>query len=343
MCAGAFQELGITLESTDDGALAAIDHPLAALLRDFRGLSKRVGTYGRAWLGKHVGMDGRVLPSWNQLGADSGRMSCSDPNLQQIPRGSDFRSCFVAGPGKVLVKADYSQIELRIAAKVANEQVMIEAYKKGVDLHRLTAGRVLGKAETDVTKADRQIAKSLNFGLLYGMGWRGLRSYAQANYGVSLSDEQAQSYRDAFFRTYPGLRSWHQRVIRDLDSRFRADPDGVHEVWTLGGRKRLLLVARQRRDGTRYTSVPDTLNAPVQGTGADGLKGAIARLWETRAECPGVMPVIFCHDEIVLEVAEADANRAAEWLKRCMVEAVAPVIEPVPVEVEVTIGRTWGG
>jgi DNA polymerase I-like protein with 3'-5' exonuclease and polymerase domains len=339
----AFLELGITLDSTDDGALAAIDHPLAALVRDFRGLSKRVGTYGRAWLEKHLDRNGCVLPSWNQLGTDSGRMSCSDPNLQQIPRGSDYRSCFIAAPGKVLVKADYSQIELRIAAKIADEQVMIRAYQQGGDLHRLTAARVLGKAEAEVTKADRQIAKSLNFGLLYGMGWRGLRAYALANYGVNLTDDQARAYREAFFRAYPGLRAWHQRVGDSVERQFRTDPDGTFEVRTLGGRRRALPVARKRRDGTAYPSFNDALNAPVQGTGADGLKGAIARLWETRAECPGAVPVIYCHDEIVLEVAEAKGGRAAEWLKRCMIEAVAPFIDPVPVEVEVAVSRNWAG
>jgi DNA polymerase I len=283
------------------------------------------------------------VPSWNQLGAESGRMSCSNPNLQQVPRGSDYRRCFVAGPGNVLVKADYSQVELRIAAKVANEQVMIEAYRAGGDLHRLTAARVLGKPEKEVTKDDRQIAKSLNFGLLYGMGWRGLRGYALANYDVALSDQEARNYRDSFFRAYPGLAGWHRRVRREVERLFQADPAGTHEARTLAGRRRILPVGKRRGEGRPYPNVTEALNSPVQGTGADGLKAAIARLWETRAECPGAVPVIFCHDEIVLEVPAANAEGAAEWLRRCMVEAVTPLIDPVPVEVEVTVGRTWGG
>jgi DNA polymerase-1 len=160
---------------------------------------------------------------------------------------------------------------------------------------------------------------------------------------VNLTDSDARSYRDAFFRAYPGLKAWHQRVGGTLDKQFRTDPAGTFEVCTLGGRRRALPVAKKRRDGTAYPSFNDALNAPVQGTGADGLKGAIARLWETRAECPSAVPVIYCHDEIVLEVPAADSDWAAEWLKRCMVEAVATFIDPVPVEVEVAIGQTWGG
>lgn len=338
----ALTQVGVIVAATDDDTLAGIAHPLAAMLRDYRGASKRVGTYGRAWVEKHVAK-GAVQASWNQLGAESGRMSCSDPNLQQIPRGSDYRKCFVARPGRVLVKADYSQVELRIAAKVANERVMIDAYNDGRDLHTLTAARVLKKPEGEVTKADRQLAKAINFGLLYGMGWKSLKGYAHANYGVALTDRQAKEYRDAFFRAYPALKAWHARTEATVKKLFRANADGVHEVRTLGGRRRLIPVGKRGGDGTAYPNKTDALNTPVQGSGADGLKTAVALLWERRAECPGAVPVVFAHDEIVIEVPADDAERAREWLRACMVEAVAPLIDPVPVVVEVTTGRTWGG
>ena len=112
---------------------------------------------------------------------------------------------------------------------------------------------------------------------------------------------------------------------------------------TLGGRRRLIPVAKRGGDGSRYPNNADTLNTPVQGTVADGLKAAIAPLWEGRAGCPGAVPVVFAHDEIVLEVPEAAAEHATDWLRGCLVEAVAPLIAPVPVEVEVSVGRTWGG
>lgn len=338
----AFAQVGARIENTTDDTLAGIDHPLAGLLREYRGCAKRVGTYGRKWVAKHVA-DGAVLPSWNQLGAESGRMSCSNPNLQQIPRESDSRRCFVARPGCVLVKADYSQIELRIAAKIANEPAMIATYKDGRDLHTLTAAHILNKPEADVKKPDRQLAKAVNFGLVYGMGWRGLKLYAKANYGVDLTDQQARSYRTAFFKAYPALQKWHAKTEADVKKLFRKDPDGTHAVYTLGGRRRILPVAKRDRTGKPYPNKTDALNTPVQGTGADALKEAVALLWEQRAECPTAVPVVFCHDEIVLEVPEADSDRAKEWLNRCMMNAAASMLDPVPVEVEVLVGPTWAG
>jgi DNA polymerase-1 len=337
----AFQAVGVTLSDTDDGTLADLDHPLAGLLRDWRSAAKLAGSYGRGFLADHA-PDGFVLPSWRQIGAESGRMSCSDPNLQQVPRTREYRRCFVARPGHVLVKADYSQIELRIAARIAPEPEMVKAYRAGEDLHARTAARLLGKKSAEVTKDDRQLAKAVNFGLLFGMGWKGLQGYAAANFGVRLSDAEARSYRETFFRVYPGLKRWHQRVGGQLDRLFRQDPDGTHEVRTLAGRRRVLPVARGAGEN-RYPGKPDALNAPVQGTGADGLKAAIGLLWERRAECPGAVPVIFAHDEIVLEAPEEHADRAGEWLRRAMIDGMAPLIDPVPVEVAVNVGRTWGG
>jgi len=141
-------------ENTTDETLAAVDHPLAQLLRRYREANKRASTYGTDWL-QQVADDGRVYPSWRQIGAASGRMSCSEPNMQQLPRG-EYRRCVVAPPGRVLVKADYSQIELRIAAKVSGDKALLAAYHRGDDLHTITARNVLGIV--DVTKQDRQLA-----------------------------------------------------------------------------------------------------------------------------------------------------------------------------------------
>jgi DNA polymerase I-like protein with 3'-5' exonuclease and polymerase domains len=308
---------GCTVESTADGILASLDHPLAALLRDHRDGSKRASTYGDAWL-KHVARDGRVYPRWIQLGANSGRMACSAPNMQNLPRG-DYRKCVAAQAGRVLVKADYSQVELRIAAKVSGDQALLAAYQRGEDLHTLTARQVLGIAE--VTKEHRQLAKALNFGLLYGMGAKGFRNYARANYRLELTEDQATGYREAFFKTYPGLRRWHRSV-----------GDKPRDTRTLAGRR-----------AVRVEQFNEKLNLPVQGTGADGLKKALALLWERRAECPTAVPVLAVHDEIVVECPEADAGPAAAWLKQAMLDGIAPLIAPVPVEVEVKVGRTWGG
>ena len=338
----AFAVAGIALAGTDDDALAAVADRsvLADTLRRYRAATKCAGTYGRSWLGKYV-VAGGVRPAWRQLGADSGRMSCAAPNLQNVPRDGRYRRCFVAGPGDVLVKADYSQVELRVAAALAGEAVMVEAYAAGRDLHALTAARLLGKDEAGVTKADRQLAKAVNFGLLYGMGAPGLRQYALNNYGVPLTAAEAKRHRDTFFATYPGLKRWHDR-LRELLKRQAAAGD-PHVTRTRAGRLAVLPATRTKADGTSYPNLTEAANFPVQGTAADGLKVAVALLWERRVECPGAVPVLFVHDEIVLEVPAADGERAAAWLRGVMVEGMAPLIDPVPVEVEVTVGETWGG
>jgi DNA polymerase-1 len=159
--------------------------------------------------------------------------------------------------------------------------------------------------------------------LLYGMGAKGFRDYARNNYGVDISLERAQSYRAAFFKSYPGLAGWQHRVVSS---------DAAIDTRTLTGRR--------RADVARFT---EKLNLPVQGTGADGLKLALALLWERRSDCPGAFPVLVVHDEIVVECNETQAEATAAWLKQAMLDGMAPLIDPVPVEVEVKVGQTWGG
>ncbi len=313
-----FAALGVKLESSDDNALAATNHPLAKMVRDYRSMSKLAGTYGLGWYGDAL-HDGRVYAGWRQIGADSGRMACAGPNLQNLPRDPRYRRCFTAPAGRILVKADFSQIELRIAAKLTRDRAMLDAYARGEDLHTQTARLVLVVKE--VTKPCRQLAKAVNFGLLYGMGAGKFRVYAHSNYGVVLAEEEAVKYREAFFAAYPGLRRWHRSIS-----------DGPIDTRTLANRRRAGV--------TRFT---EKLNTPVQGTGADGLKVALALLWERRDQSPGAFPVLVVHDEIVVECDAGRADAVKAWLTLCMVEGMAPLIAPVPVEVEVTVGRTWGG
>jgi DNA polymerase-1 len=312
----AFEAVGVHLETTDDEALARLDHPMAGLLRDYKAARNRTD-----W-GKHAAADGRIYADWNQLGSVAGRTSCSSPNLQQVPRDPRYRRCFIAPPGRMLVKADYSQLQLRIAAKIAGEAAMLDAYATGEDLHTRTARQITGKAE--VSRADRQLAKAVNFGLLFGLGAKGLRAYAKGNYGLDLTEGEAARYRRAFFTAYPGLERWHRQAGRST----------AKECRTLAGRRRLLDAK------TPYTH---RLNSPVQGTEADGAKLAMALLWERRHECPGAFPVLFVHDEIVVECDEAQAGAVSAWLQQAMHDGMAPLIAPVPVEVEATGERTWGG
>ncbi|MCS7271293.1 MAG: DNA polymerase, partial [Gemmataceae bacterium] len=183
------------------------------------------------------------------------------------------------------------------------------------------ARTLLGKQE--VTKQDRQLAKAVNFGLLYGMGAEGLVRYARTSYGVELTLEQARQYRQAFFGLYPGLRAWH-----------RSTPTSATSTETR------TLANRLRRNVERFT---ERLNTPVQGTGADGLKAALGLLWQRRQACPEAFPVLAVHDEIVIECPQQQAEAAAAWLKQAMLDAMQPLINPVPCEVEVAILPSWGG
>jgi DNA polymerase I-like protein with 3'-5' exonuclease and polymerase domains len=315
-----FTLLGFSIKDTEAETIAQIDHPIVAPYLAFRESEKRVNSFGRTWL-ENV-HDGRLYPSWNQTGAKTGRMSCSNPNLQQTPRDPAYRRCVIAPPGRVLIKADYSQIELRIAARIAEDERMIEAYRQGEDLHTLTARSMTGRDE--VTKQERQLAKPVNFGLIYGLSAKTLRVKARVEYGVELTAEQAEGYRAAFFTAYEGIARWHRRL---KSSR-------VCETRTLAGRR--VLVDPEVFYGARA-------NYAVQGTCGDGIKLALALLWERRDQVPGAFPVMAVHDEIVVEADAGQADAVAAWLKQAMLDGMAPLIDPVPVGVEVTIGRTWAG
>jgi DNA polymerase-1 len=329
-----FASFGITLSDTRDKTLAGIEHPLADLLRRYRHQRKRVSAFGLGWLREYV-KDGCVSPQWRLLGAESGRMSCVRPNLQQIPREAEYRRCFVAREGHRFIKADYSQIELRLAAKVADEKRMIEAFAQRIDLHALTASRLLDKPLDQVSKGDRQLAKAVNFGLLYGMSPRYLREYARANYGVELSEAEAKRAHRSFFVTYPALQAWHQRLTAELE---RCGPEGVYEARTLSGRRRFLPAYKAGRP-----NLTEAANFQVQGLAADGLKAALALMWQRREECPEAVPVLFVHDEVVIEVPEGRAEAARAWLIGCLKDGMQPLAEEVPIEVEAVIATSWGG
>jgi len=311
--------LGFPVPNTTEDTLAGLvnSHPIVEKLLAYRDVSKRVGTYGLNVLGDVNSRTGRIHADWRQIGSDAGRMSCTRPNLQNVPRTPAYRACFQAPEGRVLVKADYSQVELRIAAERAGDARMLNAYSRGEDLHTLTARTILGKL--DVSKEDRQLAKSANFGLLYGMGAERFRDYAQSGFGVTLSLDEAAALRDGFFRAYPGLRAWH-----------RSQPNEAVDTRTTCGRRRLKV--------GRFT---EKLNTPVQGTGADGLKAALALLWETRGRVPSAYPVLAVHDEIVVECDEHDAWFAREWLTECMTRGMGVFLKRVPVVVEAAVARDW--
>jgi DNA polymerase-1 len=321
--------LGVDLPDTRDETLAlyAAEHGYIAALRGYRKVAKLASTYGAGWLDSGHYRDGRIYASWRQLRATTGRMVCDHPNLQNIPRSGPLRSYIRAPEGRIFVIADYSQIELRIAAKISGDPQMLNAYVEGDDLHILTAQNLTGREE--ISNDDRKLAKAVNFGLLYGMGAQRLQSYALKNYGVSMSSQDASLYRRRFFETYPDLKRWH---------------DNVRWAWQSGETETRTLTGRRRKDIEKLT---DRLNAPVQGAAADGLKLALALLWERRSECLGATPVLACHDEVVVECDAEQAADAKAWLEKTMIEGMEVVMNSagevcVPVEVEARIARSWG-
>ncbi|GBD17674.1 DNA polymerase I [bacterium HR27] len=315
----ALAALGLDLPDTADETLSLADHPVAAALRRYRAAAKLVSSYGRDWATRHP-VTGRVHPDWQQLGAATGRMACRDPNVQQLPREGGFRRAVAAPPGRVLVKADYSQIELRVAAELSGDPQLRAAFQRGEDVHTATARLVLGVAEP--TKADRQKAKALNFGLLYGMSAEGFRRQAARDYGVLLTPEDAQRLRERFFAVYRGLRAWQRQARGDEPT----------DVRTRLGRLRV-----------GVDKLTTKLNTPVQGTAADGLKCALALLWEQRQRLGSAVPVVVCHDEIVFECDTAEAEHVAAVLERLMVRGMQRVLRKIPVAVEVAVCRDWSG
>jgi DNA polymerase-1 len=316
----ALDNLGIRVPNAQETTLRAVadQHPALALILRRKEAKKRVSTYGDTYLSHVDPVTRRIHAHYQLIGAASGRMACSGPNMQNIPREAAYRRCIRPAAGRVLVKADYAQIELRIAAQVTWDRALVAAFQAGEDLHSATARSVLDR---EPTAQDRQLAKALNFGLLYGMGAERLRIYAQDEYAVTLSGDEAQQFRQRFFQTYPALRAWH-----------RAQHEGEGTTYTVTG--------RPRRGVTSFT---EKLNSPIQGTGADIVKGALARLWADREAVPSAAPVLVVHDEIVCEVDSGEAEACASWLTDHMTAAGAAVLTDVPVVVETHIVADWSG
>ena len=199
-------------------------HPLVSPLSEYKEAAKLLSTFGGNYVAHRNPVTGRIHAHFRIGGTATGRMSCHSPNIQNPPRDKAFRKLFTAPAGRLLVVADYGQIELRIAAILSRDRNMLRAYAEGRDLHTLTAAAVAGVPPGAVTRDQRQAAKAVNFGMLYGQGHRGLAAYARATYGVDMTLDEARGAQDAFFRTYPGLRRWQQEARLQPAARRRAKP-----------------------------------------------------------------------------------------------------------------------
>ena len=321
----ALRDAGVAVTSTREDELKANDDgKIIPLILAHREASKRAQQAEA--LRNHIEADGRIHARFEPTGTATGRFSSKEPNLQNIGRG-ELREAFVAPEGRMLVVADYSQIELRAAAAIAGEAKMIDAYKAGADLHRLTAASVLGKPEDQVTKDDRQLAKAVSFGLLYGQTAQGLVRYAASAYGVTLEDNQAKSIRSAFFHTYTRLRQWHGTSYNKAER-------GVTEVRTRAGRRRL--IPSRASHWERFTAL---LNTPVQGGTADGIKRAITLVASRLPE--GAALVSTVHDELVVECREQDVEAVRSILSDSMKETMSALFPEVPIEAEANPCTNW--
>lgn len=294
-----------------------------------RRLDKLLSTYGR-WASDYV-TAGRIHTNLHPLAADSGRFSSTDPNLQQVPAqhtAPGFRAAFRAPEGKVLVVADYAQIELRVAAQLAPCDALRAVFEEGRDVHRATAATLTGKPEPEVTSVERKLAKAINFGFLFGMGAKRFASYAADSFGIEVSMEQAKQARAAFFSTFPGVAAWHQR-IGSLER--KAGNRGV-SVKTAMGRRKQFAPGR--------FSFNAALNIPVQGTAAEGMKLAMIELHD-KLPAVGGRGVLCIHDEYIAEVDASQAEMARALVEREMIDGMRRVVPDVPIEVEAEVKQHW--
>ena len=320
----AFESVGVTLDSTDESILSGLGHELTPLVLEYRGQSKFAGTV--SGLLKHVQADGRIHARFNPLGTDTGRFSSSNPNLQNVTRG-ELRSCFIpSGPDRKLVVADYSQIELRIGALFAGDQVMLDAFRAGEDLHRKTASAILSKPLEAITKEDRQLAKAVNFGFLYGQSPEGFQTYAKTQYGITLSLEESTEFRRLFFEQYRGLRQWHKRAWDEVDF--------TDEARTILGRR---LLPNAETDWAKFEVLT---NYVVQGSAADVIKLAMVKLGNQLPADDHLVATV--HDELVFDVPAEGAESLCELVGIPMIDAFTEVFgDVIPMEVEAKVCSSW--
>jgi DNA polymerase I len=317
--------------STNEEALEAIadQHELPRLILDYRGMAKLRSTYTDKLPLMVNPNTGRVHTSYHQAGAATGRLSSSDPNLQNIPIRSEdgrrIRKAFIAPEGRVLIACDYSQIELRIMAHLSEDTGLVNAFASGQDVHKATAAEVFGVAVNEVSSDQRRAAKAINFGLMYGMSAFGLAKQ------LSIGRGEAQDYIALYFSRYPGVRDFMERI------RAKAREDGFVE--TVFGRRLYLQEISSRNQAQRAGAERAAINAPMQGTAADIIKRAMISVDAWLSEVPKqALMLLQVHDELVFECDEAFTEQLIAQVKPLM-ESSAEL--RVPLVVDIGVGKNW--
>lgn len=299
--------------------------PIVQPFTEFQKKEKLTSSFGYNLIEQVNPKTKRLHPSFSISGARTGRFSCSKPNLQQLPRDKTVRNNFIPSPGKVLVCADFSQIELRVAAELSRDEAMLKAYEQGIDLHRLTASKILGKPLDSVTSTDRQLAKAFNFGLLFGLGVEKFSHYAKKSYDVEVTREEAKGAIKIFRDTYWGYREWQLEQANNAAISLKCV--------TPSGKVRCL---------PAENTFGNSMNHPVQGGASEITTNALIRI---DRECEGYASLVNCvHDEIIQECELKYAEDVKELMELCMVEAYKDVFPDGITRdlVEAKIGSSWG-
>lgn len=324
----ALKNLGVPVpESTRGWQLQPLanDYPVIAKLLEYRSVAKGLTSFGENILEFIKPQTGRIHSDFRQIGAPTGRFSCSNPNLQQIPHGEEYRRAFIAPEGKKLIVADYSQIELRILADFSADENFINAFISGADFHAMTAAQVFNVKPEEVSSEQRSFAKRLNFGVVYGIG---ASRFAMM---TGVSQTEAENIMRRYFATYRRLDAWlreaGQKVIKERVSR------------TASGR-----MYRFRFDETDRQAIASArrngMNFPIQGSSADILKRSLRLLHDSMMGTSAKL-VNIVHDEIIVEVDASESEVTAQRLEKAMVSAGEEYVKKVPVKVDVKIADEW--
>jgi DNA polymerase I len=311
---------GIQISDTKKEMLIPLvkDHPILQAIIDYRRVTGHINKCKEILKNIDPNTE-RIHPQYNQV-VDTGRMSCSHPNIHGIPKLKKFRSLFVAPEGSKIIRADFSQIELRVAAEISGDSRMINAFSANQDLHKLTASLLMDKPIKDISDSERQRAKAVNFGLLYGMSAKSLQTSAINSYGVYLSLDDAEKFRLRFYSSYQGFARWQQLQLYKTETR------------TLSDRRRIWK--------NQLPKPTQLFNSPIQGTAADILKKSLVFLSDNLIECDTKI-IGTIHDEILVETPNKSVATVKIVVENSMIKAGEFYLRSVPVKVDVTDAATW--